>query len=286
MVDERGDSHLVGLYLREVGKYDLLSAEEEAELARRTAKGDQAARQKLILSNLRLVVNIAKRYRNQGLSLMDLIEEGNLGLIRAVEKFDYTRELRFSTYATWWIRQFVGRAIQNQGSMVRLPSHKLEGLQKCREAFRKLTQQLGREPTEKELTNAVDIDEKEKDAIVDLFYNPAIVESLTIGSEEQPTYSIKLEDTTVTPPDLEVFLRTRDARIIRLVERLPDREKRIIVERFGLAGGESKTLKDIGRDMGITRERVRQIQHKTMDKLRDMLTQSIGEEDLFDDRAG
>ncbi len=286
MVDERGDSHLVGLYLREVGKYDLLSAEEEADLARRTAKGDQAARQKLILSNLRLVVNIAKRYRNQGLSLMDLIEEGNLGLIRAVEKFDYTRELRFSTYATWWIRQFVGRAIQNQGSMVRLPSHKLEGLQKCREAFRKLTQQLGREPTEKELTNAVDIDEKEKEAIVDLFYNPAIVESLTIGSEEEPNYSLKLEDTTVTPPDLEVFLRTRDARIIRLVERLPEREKRIIVERFGLTSGESKTLKDIGRDMGITRERVRQIQHKTMDKLRDMLTQSLGEEDLFDDRAG
>ncbi len=285
MVDDRGDNHLVGLYLREVGKYNLLTAKEEVDLAKRTAKGDQAARQQLILSNLRLVVNIAKRYRNQGLSLMDLIEEGNLGLIRAVEKFDYKRRLRFSTYATWWIRQFVGRAIQNQGSMVRLPTHKLEGLQKCRNAYQRLTQALGREPTEKEIKDAIEVDEKEKDAIVDLFYNPAIVESLTPGPGEEPSYASKLEDTTVTPPDVEVFLRTRDARIIRLVERLPDREKRIIVERFGLAGEEPKTLKDIGRDMGITRERVRQIQHKTMDKLKKLLTQAQEEEDLFDDRA-
>ena len=131
----------------------------------------------------------------------------------------------------------------------------------------------------------IEVDEKEKDAIVDLFYNPAIVESLTPGPGEEPSYASKLEDTTVTPPDVEVFLRTRDARIIRLVERLPDREKRIIVERFGLAGEEPKTLKDIGRDMGITRERVRQIQHKTMDKLKKLLTQAQEEEDLFDDRA-
>ena len=283
MVSERGDDHLVGLYLRQVGKYKLLSAAEEAELARQTAEGDQAARQHLILANLRLVVNIAKRYRNQGLPLMDLIEEGNLGLIRAVEKFDYRRQLRFSTYATWWIRQFVGRAIQSQGSMVRLPSHKLENLQKCRETFRRLTQQLGREPTEKELKTALDLDSKERDEIVDLFYNPAIVESLT-GPEEEPDHSKRFEDTTVTPPDLEMFLRSRDARVVRLVERLPYREKKIIIRRFGLDGEDPKTLKEIGKSMGITRERVRQIEHKTMEKLKTMLTEALGEENLFDSR--
>ncbi len=280
MVDERGDSHLLGLYLLEVGKYNLLSAEEEAELARRIAEGDQAARQHLILANLRLVVNIAKRYRNQGLSLMDLIEEGNLGLIRAVEKFDHTRKLRFSTYATWWIRQFVGRAVQNQGNLVRLPSHKLDALQKCRETFRELSHDLGREPTEKELRSQLDIIEKEKDDIIRLFYNPAVVESL-MGSEDEPDHSLKLEDTTIPPPDVELFLRTRDERIVRLVDLLPEREKRIIVERFALHGKEPKTLKDIGRDLGITRERVRQIQHKTVEKLRRMLLESMDEEDLF-----
>ncbi|MFH1741985.1 MAG: sigma-70 family RNA polymerase sigma factor [bacterium] len=280
MVDERGDSHLLGLYLLEVGKYNLLAAREEADLARRTAEGDTTARQHLILANLRLVVNIAKRYRNQGLPLMDLIEEGNLGLIRAVEKFDYKRNLRFSTYATWWIRQFIGRAIQNLGSMVRLPSHKLEGLQKCREAYRRLSQKLGREPTEKELKADLEMDEKERDDIVDLFYNPAIVESLA-GADEEPNYRLKLEDTSTTPPDLEAFLHARDARIVRLVDRLPDREMRIIVDRFALKGGETKTLKEIGKDLGITRERVRQIQHKSMEKLREMLMESMNEEDLF-----
>jgi len=280
MVDERGDSHLLGLYLLEVGKYNLLSADEEADLARRIAKGDQAARQHLILANLRLVVNIAKRYRNQGLSLMDLIEEGNLGLIRAVEKFDHTRKLRFSTYATWWIRQFVGRAVQNQGSVVRLPSHKLDALQKCRETFRTLSHNLGREPTEKELYSELDIDEKEKDDVIRLFYNPAVVESLT-GPDEEPDHSLKLEDTTIPPPDVELFLRTRDERIVRLVDLLPEREKTIIVERFALHGKESKTLKDIGKDLGITRERVRQIQHKTVEKLKRMLLESMAEEDLF-----
>ncbi len=280
MVDERGDSHLLGLYLLEVGKYSLLSADEEADLARRIAKGDQAARQHLILANLRLVVNIAKRYRNQGLSLMDLIEEGNLGLIRAVEKFDHTRNLRFSTYATWWIRQFVGRAVQNQGSIVRLPSHKLDALQKCRETFRKLSHDLGREPTEKELRSELDIEEKEKDDVIRLFYNPAVVESL-VGSDEEPDHSLKLEDTTIPPPDVELFLRTRDERIIRLVDHLPEREKTIIVDRFALHGKEPKTLKDIGKDLGITRERVRQIQHKTVEKLKRMLLESMAEEDLF-----
>ncbi|HQO36388.1 MAG TPA: sigma-70 family RNA polymerase sigma factor [bacterium] len=280
MVDERGDSHLLGLYLLEVGKYSLLSADEEADLARRIAKGDQAARQHLILANLRLVVNIAKRYRNQGLSLMDLIEEGNLGLIRAVEKFDHTRNLRFSTYATWWIRQFVGRAVQNQGSIVRLPSHKLDALQKCRETFRKLSHDLGRKPTEKELRSELDIEEKEKDDVIRLFYNPAVVESL-VGSDEEPDHSLKLEDTTIPPPDVELFLRTRDERIIRLVDHLLEREKTIIVERFALHGKEPKTLKDIGKDLGITRERVRQIQHKTVEKLKRMLLESMAEEDLF-----
>jgi RNA polymerase primary sigma factor len=142
---------------------------------------------------------------------------------------------------------------------------------------------LGREPTEKELKAALDLDSKERDEIVDLFYNPAIVESLT-GPDEEPDHSKRFEDTTVTPPDLEMFLRGRDARVVRLVERLPYREKKIIIRRFGLDGEDPKTLKEIGRSMGITRERVRQIEHKTMEKLKKMLTEAVGEEDLFDSR--
>ncbi len=279
-VDDHGDSHLVGLYLREVGKHKLLSAKQEKEIAERADRGDQEARQQLILANLRLVVNIAKRYQNQGLSLMDLIEEGNLGLIRAVEKFDVSKNFRFSTYATWWIRQFVGRAIQNQGHMVRLPSHKMENLQKARDIHKQLVQELGRDPSEEELAANLPFDDKTSKETAALFFQPAIIESL-LGPEDEEDHHWRFEDKNYVPPDVEIFLDMRDKRIVELVEGLPGREKTIIELRFGLGEIEPMTLKDIGAKLGITRERVRQIEQKTLDELREKLEETIQPEDVF-----
>ena len=279
-VDDHGDSHLVGLYLREVGKHKLLSAKQEKEIAERADCGDQEARQKLILANLRLVVNIAKRYQNQGLSLMDLIEEGNLGLIRAVEKFDVSKNFRFSTYATWWIRQFVGRAIQNQGHMVRLPSHKMENLQKARDIHKQLIQEFGREPSEEELAARLPFEDKASKETAALFFQPAIIESL-LGPEDEEDHHWRFEDKNYVPPDVEIFLDMRDKRIVELVEGLPTREKTIIELRFGLGGIDPMTLKDIGAKLGITRERVRQIEQKTLDELRVKLEATIQPEDVF-----
>ncbi|MEW6239118.1 MAG: sigma-70 family RNA polymerase sigma factor [Candidatus Omnitrophota bacterium] len=273
-VEDHADSHLVGLYLRDIGKYPLLSPEEEIDLALKTRAGVAEARSRLILSNLRLVVNIAKRYQNQGLGLMDLIEEGNLGLIKGVEKFDVDRKCRFSTYATWWIRQFINRAITHQGSIVRLPSHKQEILYRARVRFKELSQELGRDPQPWEMIEALerDVSKEEAEAIVDLIYSPAIVEPLSGGDENQD-HTARFEDAVTPRPDYEISLLSRDRRINEFVDRLGEREQFILKRRFGLDDEEPVSIKEIADHLNLTRERVRQLLHEALNAIREMIHQ-------------
>jgi RNA polymerase primary sigma factor len=280
MYDESSDSHLVNLYLKEISRIPLLDAEQERELAKRSFAGDEDARRQLILSNLRLVVNTAKRYRRKGLPLMDLIEEGNIGLIKAVEKFRVERQCRFSTYAIWWIKQSINRAVTSQSNLIRIPIHKVENINKCREVFARLQQKFGRKPTRDEMAEQLNLTPKEKQEALSLFEMPTSLEYL---SEETEGYGPKdqLPDDSVVPPDIDLYLRVRDERILGLLTHLKGREKKIIKMRFGLDDGTPKTLEEIGRILGITRERVRQIQHKALAKLREVAEGSaVGEEDV------
>lgn len=285
-VEDHADSHLVGLYLRELGKYPLLTADEEIDLTNKTHAGDEEARSRLILSNLRLVVNIAKRYQNQGLGLMDLIEEGNLGLIRAVEKFDVSRNCRFSTYATWWIRQFINRSVTNQGSIVRLPSHKREYLYRAKQVFNQLAQDKGADPYPWELQEALenDLSESQAQDIVDLIFSPNIIESLEGDEESSSDHDSRFQDLFTPRPDYEVSLLSRDERLQTYIERLNDRQKYILEKRFGLADGEPMSINEISEHLNLTRERIRQLQNEGMQAIREMIIQS-GEEiaDFFDD---
>lgn len=284
LVEDHGDSHLIGLYLRDIGKYPLLNAEEEIELAKRTSDGDAEARSKIILSNLRLVVNIAKRYQNQGLGLMDLIEEGNLGLIKAVEKFDVSKGCRFSTYATWWIRQFINRSITHHGNLVRLPSHKQENLYRAKLKYQELAQQLGRDPQPWELIEKLseEMDTASAEELVDLLLSPAIVEPIS-SPEINEDHAVNLEDTVTPRPDFEISLLSRDKRLKEFVDRLGERERYIINRRFGLDGEEPSALKDIAEYLNLTRERVRQLQNEALKAIREMMIQSGEQYDFFDE---
>jgi RNA polymerase sigma factor (sigma-70 family) len=282
LIEDHGDSHLIGLYLREVGNYPLLNAKEEIELADKVKAGDAEARSRLILCNLRLVVNVAKRYQNQGVGLMDLIEEGNLGLIKGVERFDPSRKCRFSTYATWWIRQLINRAVTNQGSIVRLPSHKHEYLVRARQRFREMTKELGHEPTPWEMVEELEKTLKPDDAeqIVDLLFEPAYVQPL-IGDDDNHDHDMRFEDTVSPRPDYELSLLSRDKRINQFLERLGERERLIIQRRFGLDDDEPQSLKDIADDLGLTRERVRQLQHEALQAVKEMIEQQGEQFDLM-----
>lgn len=278
IIEDHADSHLIGLYLREIGKYPLLSADEEIDLTHRMREGDEEARSRLILCNMRLVVNIAKRYQNQGQGLMDLIEEGNLGLIKAVEKFDVSRNCRFSTYATWWIRQFINRSISNHGSLVRLPSHKREYVYRGKKRFQEMAQQLGRDPYPWELLEVLqeDLSEAEAEETVDLIYSTNLVEPLETDMESSD-HDQRFEDNLIPRPDYEISLYSRDQRLNQYVERLGEREREIISKRFGLNGEEPLSIKDIAEEMGLTRERIRQLQNEGLKAIREMIEQS-GEE--------
>lgn len=279
METEYSDSHLVSLYLKEISKIPLLDAEEERSLAKRIREGDEEARKKLVLSNLRLVVNIAKKYSKRGLSLMDLIEEGNIGLIKAVEKFKVEKECRFSTYAIWWIKQSITRAVVNQSSLIRLPVHKAENVNKCREIYYELLQILGRKPTAEEVAERLDMTDKEKSEAVALFQMPACLEPIMTPEEEGWSPRNAIEDEQVVPPDEQMFEERRDERIVELISSLSGREKRIIKLRFGFEDGQPKTLEEIGRILGITRERVRQIQHKALAKMRSQAVAAVSYEE-------
>jgi RNA polymerase primary sigma factor len=254
------------LYLRSIGRVPLLSAEEEVALAKRIERGDIAAKQHMVEANLRLVVSIAKGYVGRGLTLLDLIQEGSLGLIRAVEKFDYRRGYKFSTYATWWIRQAVTRSLADKGRTIRIPVHMVERLNKLIHAERRLIQQLGREPTPEELATELDCTVRDVRDIMRITQQPISLEK-PVGEEDDSALADFVEDVSAASPFEIASEALRRENVTRVLASLPRREREVIEMRYGIVGGRSRTLEEVGRAFNITRERVRQIENRTLKKL-------------------
>jgi len=254
------------LYLRAIGRVPLLSAEEEVALAKRIERGDIAAKQHMVEANLRLVVSIAKGYVGRGLTLLDLIQEGSLGLIRAVEKFDYRRGYKFSTYATWWIRQAVTRSLADKGRTIRIPVHMVERLNKLLHAERRLIQQLGREPNAAELAQELDCSVREVREVMRITQQPISLEK-PVGEEDDSALADFVEDVSAASPFEIASESLRRENIMRVLAALPRREREVIEMRYGITGGRSRTLEEVGRAFNITRERVRQIENRTLKKL-------------------
>ncbi len=257
----------VRLYLKQIGRVALLTSEEEVELAQRAEKGDPEAIERLCTANLRLVVSIAKKYVGRGMQFLDLIQEGNLGLMKAVEKFDWTKGFKFSTYATWWIRQAITRAIADQARTIRIPVHMVETINKMARVRRQLTGDLGRDPTTKEIAEEMGISE---DKVIDIFKTAQEPTSMdaTVGDEEDSHLGDFIPDeNAISPSDAasNVFLKEQ---IFELLDDLSERERQVIVERFGLDGEAPRTLEQVGVEIGVTRERIRQIEAKALRKLR------------------
>jgi RNA polymerase primary sigma factor len=254
------------LYLREIGKVPLLTADQEVYLAKRIERGDMAAKTQMIEANLRLVVSIAKSYLGRGLSFLDLIQEGSLGLIRAVEKFDYRKGYKFSTYATWWIRQAVTRAIADKARTIRIPVHMVEKLNKVVHIERQLVQRLGREPNPDEIADELEMTLAEVRDILRMSQLPVSLEK-PIGEEEESSLGDFVPDESAESPydTAQVQLRREDIR--RALDALPERERQVIELRFGLVGEQPCTLEEVGRAFGVTRERIRQIENNTLKKL-------------------
>jgi len=257
----------VRMYLKEIGRVDLLSGTEEVELAIRMEEGDEAAKRKLCEANLRLVVSIAKRYVGRGMSFLDLIQEGNLGLIKAVEKFDYTKGFKFSTYATWWIRQAITRAIADQARTIRIPVHMVETINKLVRIQRQLLQKLGREPFPEEIAKEMDITEERVREIMKIAQEPVSLET-PIGEEEDSHLGDFIEDEdALAPADSASYILLKE-QLEEVLESLTDREKKVLRLRFGLDDGKARTLEEVGKQFGVTRERIRQIEAKALRKLR------------------
>jgi RNA polymerase primary sigma factor len=254
------------LYLRAIGRVNLLTAEQEVLLARRIERGDMRAKQQMIEANLRLVVSIAKSYLGRGLTFLDLIQEGSMGLIRAVEKFDYRRGYKFSTYATWWIRQAVTRAIADKGRTIRIPVHMVERLNKVVHVERQLVQQLGREPTPEEIARELDTTVREVRDVLRMAQQPVSLEK-PIGEEEDSELGDFVEDQTAESPFELAAERLRRENLRRALAALPEREREVIEMRFGLVGERAYTLEEVGRAFNVTRERIRQIENHTLKKL-------------------
>jgi RNA polymerase primary sigma factor len=254
------------LYLRSIGRVALLTGPEEVVLAKRIERGDVSAKQQMVEANLRLVVSIAKGYLGRGLSFLDLIQEGSLGLIRAVEKFDYRRGYKFSTYATWWIRQAVTRAIADKGRTIRIPVHMVEKLNKVIGAERQLVQQLGREPTADEIAAALSCPSSEVREILRMAQQPVSLEK-PVGEEDDSALGDFIEDQSAESP-FELAARTmRDEHVSRALAVLPRREREVIEMRYGLTGERPRTLEEVGQAFNVTRERIRQIENHTLKKL-------------------
>ncbi len=257
----------VRMYLKEIGRIPLLNFNQEIELAKKVEEGDEAAKQMLINSNLRLVVSIAKKYIGRGLSLLDLIQEGNQGLIRAVEKYDWRRGYKFSTYATWWIRQSVTRAIADQARTIRIPVHMVENINRFLRASRKLMQELGREPTPEEVAAVLGIEPEKALEIIKISQNPASLEA-PVGDEEDSRLGDFIHDSSAPTLFDSASRELLKEQVDQVLSTLSDRERRVLEERFGLKDGRPKTLEEVGRMFAVTRERIRQIEAKALRKLR------------------
>ena len=257
----------VRMYLKEIGKVSLLSADEEIELAKRMEKGDEAANKRLAEANLRLVVSIAKRYVGRGMLFLDLIQEGNLGLIKAVEKFDYRKGYKFSTYATWWIRQAITRAIADQARTIRIPVHMVETINKLIRVSRQLLQELGREPTPEEIAEEMDMPVDRVREILKISQEPVSLET-PIGEEEDSHLGDFIQDDNVpVPADAAAFTLLKE-QLVEVLSTLTDREQKVLRLRFGLDDGRARTLEEVGKEFNVTRERIRQIEAKALRKLR------------------
>jgi RNA polymerase primary sigma factor len=257
------------LYLRSIGRVELLTAEQEIELARRIEKGDMQAKRHMVEANLRLVVSIAKGYLGRGLSFLDLIQEGSLGLIRAVEKFDYRRGYKFSTYATWWIRQAVTRAIADKARTIRIPVHMVEKLNRVTHVERQLVQRLGREPEPAEIAAELKVPVREVRDILRVAQMPVSLEK-PVGDEEESELGDFVADDTVEEPFEAATENLQREDIQRALDALPERERQVIELRYGLRGHEPLTLEEVGRAFGVTRERIRQIENNTLRKLKQL----------------
>ena len=256
----------VRMYLREIGRVSLLTYAEEVALAKRVEKADKKARERLINANLRLVVSIAKKYVNRGLTLLDLIEEGNIGLMRAVMKYDWRRGYKFSTYATWWIRQAITRAIADQARTIRIPVHMVETINKFNRLSRKLMQELGREPTPEEVALEMGVSVEKAREIIKVSQEPASLEA-PVGEEEDSRLGDFIQDASASPTDQATHALLKD-HIKEVLETLSPREAKVLEYRFGLEDGKQRTLEEVGREFGVTRERIRQIEAKAIRKLR------------------
>ena len=257
----------VRMYLKDIGKVPLLSAEEEIELAKRMENGDEQAKKKLAEANLRLVVSIAKRYVGRGMLFLDLIQEGNLGLIKAVEKFDYTKGYKFSTYATWWIRQAITRAIADQARTIRIPVHMVETINKLIRVQRQLLQELGREPSPEEIAEQMNMPVDRVREILKISQEPVSLET-PIGEEEDSHLGDFIQDENVPVPAEAAAFTLLKEQLVEVLDTLTEREKKVLTLRFGLDYGKARTLEEVGKEFDVTRERIRQIEAKALRKLR------------------
>ena len=257
----------VRMYLKEIGRVDLLSAEEEINLAERIEEGDEEAKRRLAEANLRLVVSIAKRYVGRGMQFLDLIQEGNMGLIKAVEKFDYRKGFKFSTYATWWIRQAITRAIADQARTIRIPVHMVETINKLIRVQRQLLQDLGREPSPEEIAEEMDLTPEKVREILKIAQEPVSLET-PIGEEDDSHLGDFIEDQDATSPSDHAAYELLKEQLEDVLDTLTDREENVLRLRFGLDDGRTRTLEEVGKVFGVTRERIRQIEAKALRKLR------------------
>jgi RNA polymerase primary sigma factor len=258
----------VRLYLREIGKIPLLTAEEELELAKRVSSGDKIAKDKMAEANMRLVVSIAKRYVGRGLDLLDLIQEGNTGLLRAVEKFDPNKGFKFSTYATWWIRQAITRAIADQARTIRIPVHMVETINKLLRTQRRLTQKLNREPTNEEIAKEMEIDVDKVEHIMKIKQDISSLDASIRDDEDDSVLADFIEDEDTVTPEESATSQLLKEQVKDMLNALTEREQKIIKLRFGLEDGKSHTLEEVGQEFAVTRERIRQIEAKALAKLR------------------
>ncbi len=265
-LDEGSVTDPVRQYLREIGRVSLLNAQEEIELAKRAENGEKLAKDRLISSNLRLVVSIAKKYVGRGMSLLDLIEEGNIGLMRAVEKYDWRRGYKFSTYATWWIRQAITRAIADQARTIRIPVHMVETINRFNRTQRRLMQELGREPTPEEVADALGIDATKAREIIKVSQEPTSL-ATKVGDEEDSELGDFIEAPGLKP-DEQATRELLKGHLDEVLDTLSPREKRVLQLRFGLEDGKQRTLEEVGKEFGVTRERIRQIEAKAIRKLK------------------